>query len=378
MKICLASMAPFLGGAEVAAERLAIGLRDAGHDVLVILGKRAEVYERIGKTGLRCLYVPMYFTDKWHVLRYWRARNRMRSLLQRERLDVIHSNDLPSHQIVSDAARTLGIPRVCHHRFPYNGASIDWLNKFGAERHLFVSDSFMADMIGQSASLRDSNRHVVHDGIPVPDFPSAEDRQRVRQRLGLPLDKQIVLFAGQMIEIKGIADLLRAWSFLEEKLKEKSILVLVGEDQQQRGAYRRGMEKLAEDLKIQARFTGFCPNVADWQMAADVAVVPSHVEPFGLVTVEAMSYGLPVIGTAVGGLCETIVPDETGLLVPPRSPEQLAQALTRLLTSAATRQQFGKAGRRRCEEKFSIGTHTQKVLEEYNQVLHQRQKVFSG
>ncbi len=378
MKICLASMAPFLGGAEVAAERLAMGLRDAGHDVSVFLGKRGEVYERMEKAGLRCIYLPMYFTDKWHLLRYWRARNRLRGLLRRERPDVIHSNDLPTHQIVSDAARTLGTPRVCHHRFPYDGACIDWLNKFGAERHLFVSESFMADMIGQSANLRDSDRNVVHDGIPVPNFPLAGDRQRVRKRLGLPLDRQIVLFAGQMIEVKGIADLLRAWALLETKLKERSILVLVGEDQQQQGAYRRAMEKLAEVLNIRVCFTGFRPNVADWQMAADVAVVPSHVEPFGLVTVEAMSYGLPVIGTAVGGLCETIVAEETGLLVPPRSPEQLAQALTRLLTSAATRQQFGEAGRRRCEEKFSIEAHTQKVLEEYNQVLHQRQEVCSG
>src|SRR5437868_15251468 len=88
LKVCLASMAPFVGGAEVAAERLALGLREEGHEVCVILGKQAEVMERFQRAGLRCVFTPMYFTDKWRWWRYWRARQRLRSLLQREQPDV--------------------------------------------------------------------------------------------------------------------------------------------------------------------------------------------------------------------------------------------------------------------------------------------------
>src|SRR3712207_71991 len=107
LKVCLASMAPFVGGAEVAAERLAGGLLGAGHDVLVVLGTRGPVQERMERAGLRCAHCPMYLTDKWHWLRYVRARNRLRRVLRHQRPDVIHSNDLPTHQIVSDAARGL-------------------------------------------------------------------------------------------------------------------------------------------------------------------------------------------------------------------------------------------------------------------------------
>lgn len=75
------------------------------------------------RAGLRCVYSPMCLTDKWHWLRYMKARNRLRQVVKRYRPDVIHGNDLPTHQIVSDAARGLGIPRVCHHRFPMCRAS---------------------------------------------------------------------------------------------------------------------------------------------------------------------------------------------------------------------------------------------------------------
>ena len=105
LKVCIASMAPFVGGAEVAAERLALGLKELGHEVLLVAGTQGAVRERWEKMGLRSLYSPMCFTDKWHWWRYFKSRNGLRRLLSQERPDVIHSNDLPTHQIVADAAR---------------------------------------------------------------------------------------------------------------------------------------------------------------------------------------------------------------------------------------------------------------------------------
>src|SRR5262249_53058781 len=138
-KVCLATWAPFVGGAEVAAERLAVGLRDAGHEIFVIVGREGAVLDGMRDSGIRAIQLPMYFTDRWHWLRWYRAQKELYRLLRQERPHVLHSNDLPTHQMVSDAARRAGVPRVCHHRFPFDRAAIDWLNKFGAERHLFVS-----------------------------------------------------------------------------------------------------------------------------------------------------------------------------------------------------------------------------------------------
>jgi glycosyltransferase involved in cell wall biosynthesis len=374
LKVCLASWAPFLAGAEIAAERLALGLQEAGHEVFVVLGNQGPTLERMVRAGLRCLYSPICFTDKWHWWRYWRARKGLRRLLRQERPDVIHSNDLPTHQIVSDAARGLNIPRITHHRFPFGGDALDWLNKYGAEHHLFVSQALMDENCGNSERLRSSSRSVVYDGLPLPALPTAEERQRTRTQLGLPRDETIVTIAGQVVERKGVADLIRAWMQLAPDVRAKARLVIVGDDLQNNGQYRVEMEKLAASLHCPAQFVGFQKNISDWLIASDIAVVPSHVEPLGNATLEAMSYALPVIGSNVGGIPEMIVHEQTGLLVLPCSPDQLAATITRLVTDKETRLRYGNQGRQRCEQLFSLQAHVRGVLEEYRRVL-QRSKV---
>jgi glycosyltransferase involved in cell wall biosynthesis len=369
LKVCLASMAPFVGGAEVAAERLALGLLAEGHDVVLLLGRPGAVQDRIKRAGLRCVITPMHHTDKWHWPRYWLARRALTQVLRRERPDIIHSNDLPTHQIVSDAALGLGIPRICHHRFPFPGPAIDWLLKYGAERHLFVSQALMNEMWASSARLRQTGRAVVYDGLQLPLEPNHESRQAARTRLGLPSNRLLVTFAGQIIERKGVADLLRAWSLVDARLRAEAELLFVGDDLEGRGAYRQAMEQLAGQLGCPVRFVGFQKNVGDWLLASDVAVVPSHVEPLGNATLEAMSYALPVIGGDVGGIPEMVQEGETGLLVPPRAPDRLAAALRLLLTDAPVRRKYGAAGRRRCENLFSLHAHTRAVLAEYRAVL---------
>src|SRR5262249_35074059 len=150
-------------------------------------------------------------TDKWRWPRYAWARRRLRSMLQSFGPEVIHSNDLPTHQMVSDASKGLGIPRFCHHRFPFDGAAIDWLNKFGAERHLFVSRALMDEMCRNSARLSASDCAVVHDGLSLPPRLAELDRREARRQLGLEEERVIVTIAGQIIERKGIEDLIRAW-----------------------------------------------------------------------------------------------------------------------------------------------------------------------
>ena len=369
LKICLATWAPFVGGAEVAAERLAVGLRDAGHDVFMLLGQRGEVHDRVQKAGVRCVVSRMRFTGKWDFPLYALARRGLARVLRRERPDVVHSNDLPTHAMVADAARRAGVPRVCHHRFPFPGTAIDWMNKFGAERHLFVSRALMGEVCGASPGLSAAPCEVVYDGLALPAEASPADRPAVRGRLRLPADKVVVLFAGQIIERKGVADLIRAWALLPAAARASAELVIVGDDLAGKGAYRAEMEKLAAETNCPARFVGFRRDVPDWLTAADVAVVPSHVEPLGNATLEAMAAGLPVIGGDVGGIPEMVVHDETGLLVPPKSPDRLAAALARLLDEPDTRARFGRAGRRLCEDMFGLGAHVRGVLAAYETTL---------
>ncbi len=369
LRIAIASWAPFQAGAEIAAERLGLGLREAGHEVLMVLGTDGETLRRMREVGLRCEFVPLMLTDKWRMW-HWRAvQQQLRHVLRRFNPNILHCNDLPTSQMVGQSAQRLGIPRVCHHRFLFENAAIDWLNKFGAERHLFVSQAFMREMCARSTKLAHAPRSVVHDGMPLPPQPTFERRRNVRQILRLPADRVLVLFAGQIAEHKGLADLLNAWKQMSANAHAKAELIVVGEDLRTNGRYRTAMQELAGAIGCPARFTGFQADIGAWQLAADIAVVPSRIEPLGLVVMEAMAQELPVVGCHIGGIPEMIVHEQTGLLVPPNDPAQLAVAIERLINRPDERRRFGEAGRIRCEQHFSISVHTTSIFDEYRKAM---------
>ena len=106
--------------------------------------------------------------------------------------------------------------------------------------------------------------------------------------------------------------------------------------------------------------------------AADVCVVPSHYEPFGLVAIEAMASGTPVVASDVGGLQFTVVPEETGLLAPPQDVEAFREAIDRILMNPEWREQLGKGARERVIRKFSWDGVASALSELYTQLLEQQ------
>lgn len=369
MKIALTSWAPFYAGAEVAALRLAVGLREAGHEVSCAIGTDGELLARLRQAGIEAQFIPTKFTDKWNWWSYRTSRQQLVKWLNRFAPDLLHSNDLPTHQLTSDAAKKLKLPRICHHRWIFEKDAIDWFNKFGAERHLFVSQALMNDLCKESQKLAASPCQVVYDGLPMPACPSASDRAAAKLELGLAIDKPLVLFAGQIIERKGVADALCAWSELAERWAHRASLVIVGDDLEGKGAYREKMQALAAELNSDARFVGFQKNVPTWLTSADIVLVPSHAEPLGNATLEAMAHGRPVIGGNVGGIPEMVLDGETGLLVPPKAPHDLAMAVDRLLSEPSLGSRMGSAARERCESMFSLEAHTNAIMRQYQIVL---------
>jgi glycosyltransferase involved in cell wall biosynthesis len=355
----------------VACERLALGLMERGHKVVVVVDRENEVYQRFVDNGLDCQVFRLPFREKKTVLSYAYHWMRLRQFVQKFQPDLVHSNDLPTHQFVSSVAGSLGLPRVCHHRFIYNEKCIDWLNRQGAEIHLFVSE-YLKDLLSrESAKLASEHRQVIYDGLPIGSARSDTDRRNARERLGIALESRLVLFAGQVIERKGVKELLDAWKKIDSE-KYHSKLVLIGDDIQNDGAFRRQMQTYASSEGIHATFMGFQRNVPEWLQAADIAVVPSREEPLGNATLEAMVTGLPVIGTLAGGIPEMIETEQTGLLVQVNDPDGIANALQRLLEDPSLARKLGQAGRARCERLFSIQTHTDAMIEVFQDVLRRK------
>jgi len=146
-------------------------------------------------------------------------------------------------------------------------------------------------------------------------------------------------------------------------------VVLAGEDLEAGGAYRESLVAEAERAGVADRvaFTGFRP--AETVLGAlDVFVLPSWIEGMPITVLEAMAHRKPVVATPVGGTPELVVDGETGLLVPPRDPEALAEALRSLVADPKRARRLGEAGYARVAERFTVERMTTRVLEVYDEV----------
>jgi glycosyltransferase involved in cell wall biosynthesis len=132
------------------------------------------------------------------------------------------------------------------------------------------------------------------------------------------------------------------------------------------------LQQLMRDLSIESMvsFVEFDADIWPIWYGSDVAVVPStEPEPFGMVAIEAMSVGLPVIAANHGGLTDIVVNEKTGLLVPPREPQALASAMLRLINDLNLRQNMGQAGLRRQVEHFSLDAQVKQTTAMYQDYM---------
>jgi glycosyltransferase involved in cell wall biosynthesis len=162
-------------------------------------------------------------------------------------------------------------------------------------------------------------------------------------------DRPRLLVIGRLVARKGIGDVLAALALVPDA----ELVVVGGPSPDELAADASAAEvrgqAAALGLADRVRLVGRADRseVSAWIRSADVVVCAPWYEPFGIVPLEAMACGVPVVGTAVGGLIDTVVHGRTGLLVAPRCPEQLAAALADLLADPARRSRMGAAGRAR-------------------------------
>ncbi len=204
------------------------------------------------------------------------------------------------------------------------------------------------DLLQRYYGADTSLMHTVPCGIDLERFHPA-DKGMARERLGLDPSAPVLLWVGRLEKLKGVDILVDAVAQLDER---DVTLLIVGGDE--------GAEDLKDDLRNQAKAAGINANVRfegpvphatlpAYYNAADVCVVPSYYESFGLVAVEAMACGTPVVASRVGGLVSTVTDGVTGYLIPWRCPEPFAEKLEVLLNNPELAANFGKAARRSVE-----------------------------
>ncbi|MEU8550195.1 D-inositol-3-phosphate glycosyltransferase [Streptomyces roseoverticillatus] len=221
---------------------------------------------------------------------------------------------------------------------------------------------------------------VVHPGVNLDRFRPADGRAAARERLGLPADALVPLFAGRIQPLKAPDVLLRAVAELLDRqpaLRSRIVVPVVGGPSGSGMAKPEGLQKLAARLGI-ADVVRFRPPVgqeqlADWYRAASVLVMPSHSESFGLVAAEAQACGTPVLAAAVGGLPVAVRDGESGFLVDGHDPADYAAVLHRFADEPGLAGRMGDAAARHAR-RFGWDTAAAATAEVYTEAMAERRR----
>ncbi|MBW4584318.1 glycosyltransferase family 1 protein [Aetokthonos hydrillicola Thurmond2011] len=218
------------------------------------------------------------------------------------------------------------------------------------------------------------NIDIIPCGTDIRSF-GCIDRQGARSHLKIDPDAKLVFYIGRFDPRKGIETLVRAVGQSQHRDSGKLQLIIGGGSRpgESDGMERERIEQIVGELGMKS-FTTFPGRISQedlpyYYAAADVCVVPSHYEPFGLVAIEAMASSTPVVASDVGGLQFTVVPEETGLLVPPQDVAAFSTAIDRIISNPEWRNTLGSASRKRVERKFSWDGVAQQLSHLYIEVL---------
>jgi len=375
-RVLFAAWAPFFSGAERALLLTLRSLDPSRYRPFVLAGTDGEFAEQVRAMKVPCAVTALTPFDRRKPLGGLISIGSVVRAALKWNVSLMHANEAPSFQPVGHAARVLGLPAVTHVRFPTGADGYNWFLRPGFSRALFVSHALLKDGLAEAPELFADRSDVLHDGVePQPEWTPA-DVAECRVRLRVPIDRTVVGIAGQIADVKGIWDFVAAASIVTARRigADAPFFVVLGDDLKNGGRIRRDMEERVHALGLSSHFAflGFRQDAPRIVQAFDLIAVPSHLEPLGNSTLEAMAAGRPVIGSRVGGIPEMVVDGDTGVLVPPAAPEPLADAIERLCADAALRSRMSAAARRRSREAFGLEAHGRRLQAHYDQLCPPR------
>ena len=232
-----------------------------------------------------------------------------------------------------------------------------------------VRDHFLKDQPDAAGITQ-----VVRNCIPLPASPN-RTAQEIRNELGIDVKVPVIGMVARVAPWKGQEVLVQAAAIIRSKGIHCRFVAIGGVFHNERthldhlDRIRRLIQSL--DLEEMVKIVEYRKDARELIAAFDIFVLPStQPEPFGLVILEAMAVGKPVIATAQGGPTEIVLEGETGVLIPPADPQALAVAIQALLENPVEARRLGEAGRKRMLEQFEMSQYLQQIEEVYADLLN--------
>lgn len=365
--------------------RQAAALRALGLEVVVIrpralLGRvaRAKKGPEDGSTEGAVLDAPYWnlpvrYTPGLSSASCARAVARAWSAHQVGAVDVIHAHRLfPNALAALELGRRLDTPVVitAHgseiHTHPRKLPGVGELVRTAirdADTVLAVSQD-LGQQIGELARPRNPVRIVYH-GVDGGAFSPVRDVGAERTRLGLPEEGVGLCYIGRLVPPKGLGDLFHVLGTLDDAVPPWWIAVVGG------GPMMEELKESARKADIRAFFTGPLPHdaVPAWLRSSDIFILPSYGEGLPNAVLEAMSAGLAVVATDVGGISEAVTDGETGALFPVGDQEALGVRLKSLIADGELRAALGDAARRRVQTDFSWQQSARSLVDVYRDTI---------
>lgn len=320
----------FRGGQDLLLS-LARGLKRRGHSQVIVCPEGSPLARRAAAEELQ--------------VRPLETVGKLRSQLREEHFDIVHAHDAKAQTISIRASLGLAVRRVASRQVaftPRHPLIHRW--KYSRTCHAVIANSQSVRQVLIAAGVPDSHIEVILPGIEMPgELPAPEARAKARSQWGYSSDEFVIGHAGAFTREKGQDVALAAAMLLAPRLPRARML-LAG-DGPERSKYRMQWPAAI------AQFPGFIEDLAEFYAALDLYIMPSRSEAWGLTALGAMAIGVPVIASNVGGLPELVA--QTGWLVPPESPEALAEAIVDAASDPARLCEFGRSARERASQ-FSI------------------------
>ncbi|MHC5210222.1 MAG: glycosyltransferase [Planctomycetota bacterium] len=357
-----------VGGAEKHLLLLARGLAERGHAVRIAwLKGQGELAPAFAQAGLATERLGGA-ADAGGEVRPWAAKRALARLVREWRPDLVHTHLLKADALGALAVR--GVPLVS--------------SKHNDERALLrwpvsVVHGVLARRVARTIALSDhvaafTARHGrvpagritrIYYGIDPAAWRPGRSREAVRAELGLADEAPVLICVGRLAPQKDHTTLLRAMT----RVSPDGQLLVVGGDPFGDGEARLAAQVDELGLGGRVHLLGIRHDVPDLLAASDLFVLPSLWEGLGLVFLEAMAAGLPVVATRVSAVPEVVEHGVTGWLVPPADPEALAAAVGAALRDPRAREAAGRAGRERLAARFGLPRMIDETLAVYDGVL---------